>query len=155
MIVRISDTMLVVEAIRRARLRKVQLSNGSYQGSRVNDVINLLEGWIDPKELTETCNFLMRANSLIVTATKSTYTPTSTQRSDRESGRLDSFHPDTGLKSDRQYFSKFGTPLGTSKKNGCLRVHSEGKPYLDFGYRMFYLTVDGIPDTVPKNYIQV
>ena len=155
MVTRIPKSTLVTEAIMVARIRKQPLPNGTYQGSKVVRVITLLTDWIDPKDLTETCNHMMRAGTLTVIASKAKYVPGSMRPSDRDTGRLDRFHPGTPLISPHQYFSESGIPLGTSFKNRCLRVHSQGEPYWEYSYKMFYLTVDGIPGTVPKNYIQV
>jgi len=155
MFLRISNEALLAEAIRKVRLRKVPLTNGSYQGSKVAKVIVLLRDWIDPKELTETCNRMIHAGTLLATASKGRYTPGATRSHDRTNGRLDRFHPDAQLTSPQQYFSESGTPLGTSRKNGRLRVHSQGKPFWAYGYRMFYLTEDGVPDAVPTNCVQL
>ena len=153
----ISNEALVLEAIRRSRIRKIPRATGKYDGSNFSAVLSLLisdPGWMSAVEIRDTLNLLLEHQVIAITCHVVRFTAEGTRLGHTPS-LLQTFHPDMTLNSSVFCLSEHGTPLRSFRIKGRRKVHNRQMPYRQFMCQKCYIVADGVPDNLTQKKIAI
>lgn len=150
---RISDDLLIIEAIRRLRIRNA-LGGGRIapEGTELAKLLQFLMnfGVFSPNELGERLAAMLQSGDLILTG-RTSFREAGQRHSTLHSkqGVVGRLHPDAAL-AETQYFTKNGTPIISrrNKENGRLIYPGENVSYWRLVFDRIYVVSDGLPKSI-------
>lgn len=152
---RINDDLLIIEAIRRLRVRNA-LGGGrtAPEGTEFEKLLQVLMnfGLFAPKDLSERLATLLQSGDITLTA-RSSFREAGQRHSTRGSkkGVVSRLHPDAALAAV-QHFTKSGTPITSrrDKENGRLLYPGATVSYWSLIFDRIYVVSDGLPKSINR-----
>jgi len=138
---RLTNNQLLVEAIRRCRVRQIpKISYVAFAAATPGAIIQALDGMMDPHEMRVAVNNLLAEGTICVTCRVATLKE-DLFRYFHSEGLLKQYHPELRF-NNYQRFSPAGIPIQRRQKETAGTTH--------ISIRGLYMITDGLPAKVQK-----